>query len=58
MFLRLSSLLTSCGAAALLPLALGAQILPPLPKNPLGKPKPTANGNAEQPAAPGRVCTV
>jgi len=51
MFLRLSSLLTSCGAAALLPLALGAQILPPLPKNPLGKPKPTANGNAEQPAA-------
>lgn len=51
MLLRLSSLLTSCGAAVLLPLALTAQIVPPLPKNPLGKPKPVATNNAEQPAA-------
>ncbi len=51
MLLRRSSLLTSCGAAVLLPLALTAQIVPPLPKNPLGKPKPAATNNAEQPAA-------
>lgn len=51
MLLRLSSLLTSCGAAVLLPLSLTAQIVPPLPKNPLGKPKPVATNNAEQPAA-------
>lgn len=48
---RLPSLLTACGVALLLPLALTAQIVPPLPKNPLGKPKPSATNNAEPPAA-------
>ena len=48
---RLPSLLTACGVALLLPLALTAQNVPPLPKNPHGKPKPSASNNPEPPAA-------
>ena len=40
-----------CLASLLLPATLLAQIVPPLPKNPLGRPKPGPTPTAEQPAA-------